>query len=474
MRILHLGTGYLPISGGGLTRYAHDLMAAQNAAGHEVHYACTGAFDLGLRTRVVRWDRDGVTVHELRNPRGESVQGGRQSKPQREIVDAKVERLLAGVVATVRPDVVHLQSLLGWPASVVDVVKSAGVPAVFTAQNYHAVCPTARLYDEVADEVCEDFAEGRRCVRCNAARPSARKLRAATRLPLARVEQVAPWLLAGLVTAVRALRGTTSARAGGPGSAVAPLPPPSEASETFRARRAAFVAALNRADVVAGMSRRVSELLVRYGVEPRRVRTLHLVLGDLDKIVRRAPRPPGRPLRFGLLNKLTLLKGAGVLWKAFDGLEPERFRLLVFGAQHASALAAMQPLIDRGVVELAGPYSREAFAAVLDRIDVGLVPSIWEEPYGYVGVEFLAAGIPVLGSRIGGIPDYIDDGVNGLLLPPRDPVRWRAAIERLAGDAGEVVRLAEGIRPVKTMRQHLEEIDGLYREAMEGRPGPAV
>jgi glycosyltransferase involved in cell wall biosynthesis len=101
------------------------------------------------------------------------------------------------------------------------------------------------------------------------------------------------------------------------------------------------------------------------------------------------------------------------------------------------------------------------------------VPSIWEEPYGYVGVEFLAAGIPVVGSRIGGIPDYVGDGVNGLLLPPNDASAWREAIRRLAGDVGEVERLARGIAPVKTFEQHLGELDGLYAEAIAVSRGAA-
>jgi len=211
------------------------------------------------------------------------------------------------------------------------------------------------------------------------------------------------------------------------------------------------------------MSNRVAELLIRYGVEPSRVRVLPLVLGDFDKIVRRPPRTPSLPIRFGLLNKLTHLKGADVLCEAFKGLSPDHVRLLVFGSQSEAGVAAIRPLLDAGVAELRGPYERSRMNEVLSEIDVGLVPSIWEEPYGYVGVEFLAAGIPVLGSRIGGIPDYVEDGINGFLLPATEPAAWRDKVAELAERPDQVGKLAVGMRGVKQIGSHMAEIEAIYR-----------
>ncbi|OOG49438.1 glycosyltransferase family 4 protein [Rhodanobacter sp. C01] len=58
-------------------------------------------------------------------------------------------------------------------------------------------------------------------------------------------------------------------------------------------------------------------------------------------------------------------------------------------------------------------------------------PSIATETFGRVSIEAQAAGIPVLGSDIGGIPETLETGVTGLLLPPGDVVAWREAILRL-------------------------------------------
>ena len=66
-------------------------------------------------------------------------------------------------------------------------------------------------------------------------------------------------------------------------------------------------------------------------------------------------------------------------------------------------------------IEVRDPFAPAELDAILDGVDVGLMPSVWEEAYGYAGVEFLAKGIPVVANAIGGMPDYVRDGETGWL-----------------------------------------------------------
>jgi len=50
---------------------------------------------------------------------------------------------------------------------------------------------------------------------------------------------------------------------------------------------------------------------------------------------------------------------------------------------------------------------------ILDEVDVGIMPSVREEAYGYAGMEFLAKGIPVISNAIGGLVDYTREGETG-------------------------------------------------------------
>jgi glycosyltransferase involved in cell wall biosynthesis len=64
------------------------------------------------------------------------------------------------------------------------------------------------------------------------------------------------------------------------------------------------------------------------------------------------------------------------------------------------------------------------------------------EPFGIVTLEAMAAGVPVVATRVGGVPEFVHDGENGLLVAPDDPAAIAAALDRLAGDPDLSKRLA--------------------------------
>lgn len=76
------------------------------------------------------------------------------------------------------------------------------------------------------------------------------------------------------------------------------------------------------------------------------------------------------------------------------------------------------------------------------RARFGVAPSVWPDPLPGVVREGMASGRPVIGSRVGGIPDMIEDGVNGLLVEPGDDAALAAAMQRLIDDPPLAGRLA--------------------------------
>ena len=62
---------------------------------------------------------------------------------------------------------------------------------------------------------------------------------------------------------------------------------------------------------------------------------------------------------------------------------------------------------------------------------MGVVPSVWEEPWGQVAAEAATVGKPVVASRVGGLQDLVVDGQTGILVPPNDPEALTAAINLL-------------------------------------------
>ena len=66
---------------------------------------------------------------------------------------------------------------------------------------------------------------------------------------------------------------------------------------------------------------------------------------------------------------------------------------------------------------------------------VAVVPSRWADPCPTVAMEALTAGVPVIATAVGGLPDLVRDGIDGLLVPPRDPAALDTALTRLLADA---------------------------------------
>ena len=101
----------------------------------------------------------------------------------------------------------------------------------------------------------------------------------------------------------------------------------------------------------------------------------------------------------------------------------------------------------RGVVEICGAFAHDDLPQLLAGVDVAVIPSAWWDCAPLMVSECLAGRVPVLGARMGGIPDFVEDGRNGLLFDGRDADSLARALDRLAGEEGLLERLQSGIEP---------------------------
>ena len=111
------------------------------------------------------------------------------------------------------------------------------------------------------------------------------------------------------------------------------------------------------------------------------------------------------------------------------------------GPQEAELRQLAQQLAIADAVTFSGRLDRDEMAALLRHSTVALNPSLVDNMPNSV-LEALASGVPVVSTRVGGVPHIVQDGVTALLVPPRDPAAMAAALLRVITDAPLAARLA--------------------------------
>lgn len=114
-------------------------------------------------------------------------------------------------------------------------------------------------------------------------------------------------------------------------------------------------------------------------------------------------------------------------------------------------------------------YRRDA-ATLISGMDVSVLAS-WQDAFPRVVLESLSAGVPVVATSVGGVPEMVEDGVSGLLIPPRDPAALAKALLRvLAMDSAQRLEMtAQGRQSVNrfSMESHVQQITGIYDEVLK-------
>lgn len=111
---------------------------------------------------------------------------------------------------------------------------------------------------------------------------------------------------------------------------------------------------------------------------------------------------------------------------------------------------------------------REDVPEILAATDLVLVPS-WEEPFGRAVIEAMAMGVPVIATDVGGPAETIRDGVDGLLLPPRRPEAWVAAVRSLVAQPErlrEIGRHGQDAAARFGVERHVEAVLEAYEAAL--------
>ncbi|HET9723983.1 MAG TPA: glycosyltransferase family 4 protein [Actinomycetota bacterium] len=165
---------------------------------------------------------------------------------------------------------------------------------------------------------------------------------------------------------------------------------------------------------------------------------------DVARFAGAAPADLGPGPKLLFVGRLDERKGFRVAVDAFSRLAARRreLRLVVAGDGPERSAVARLPSEARERITFLGSVANEDLPPIHAACDLFVAPNVGGESFGIVLVEAMAAGLPVVASAIPGFTEVLRDGVDGLLVRPRDAVATEAAIARLLDDPSFAGRLA--------------------------------
>jgi len=391
---------------GGAESYMQELAALQSDAGNEV-----GFFGMDHPEN----DPQPFASHfpsylELEPPPASIV--GKVRGFGRMVWSASARRGMAEVVDEFRPDVVHLHNVYHHLSpSVLSPLARRRIPTVMTLHDYKLACPTYRFLDK--GEVCQACLGGH------------------------------------FTQAVR-----RRCKDGSLGS--------SAAMATELALHTGF-GVYNHVQVLLCPSRFMVGRMAAAGVFPERLRWLpHFVVP--------APEARGPRGRIVFAGRLSAEKGVDTLISAVGRAGPG-VRLDVAGdgpdRQRLEQLA--KTATADGQVQFVGRLEQKEVGDLIAAATAVALPSRWYENQPMIVLEAFARGVPVVASDIGGIPELIRHGLDGLLVGPGDVDGLAGALSSLVGDRTRAERMGRAARERAGVefapRLHLDRLAAAYNEA---------
>jgi glycosyltransferase involved in cell wall biosynthesis len=294
------------------------------------------------------------------------------------------------------PDVVHVHNLYPLISpSVLEACKDFGVPVVMRCPNYRLICPTG-----------VHLRDGRHCDLCAGGREY--------------------WC------ALTNCRGNWI----------------ESSALSLRSMVVRFYGLIGQnVDVFVPPSNFVKQRLIESGVREDRIR----VIPNTVRVPENSTDPAaGRYVAFA--GRLSEEKGAETVIAAAKRLPKIPFRI----AGEGHLLGALQSTAPSNV-EFVGQLDRRNLARFYEGARMAVVPSVWHEAFGLVAAEAMAHGLPVIASRMGALPEIVDEGETGILFDARDDEQLAEAIGHLWMDP-ELCRAMGGAGRAKVQREYTREI----------------
>jgi glycosyltransferase involved in cell wall biosynthesis len=436
MKIIQVPFCYYPDPSGGTEVYVEALAQHLQRQGVEIIIAAPGEKNESYQHQSLSIRRFAVSssVDNLQNLYG--------------LGDPQAAINFSQILDSEQPNLVHIHAFT--PAVSIRLVRAAKqrkIPVVFTYHTPTVSCQRGTLLQS-GTEVCDGKLNLHTCTRCTLEGLGMDTFQAALTgsIPTAIGQGIgAIGLQGGVWTALRM-------------------------SELVNCSHQAFHDLMAEVDHVIAVCNWVKDLLLINNVPQQQITVCRQGLCHPAMPLKITFRKDlTTPLKLVFLGRINRAKGIHLLIQALAKIPDAPVTLDVYGIPQSSKRDRYQ----EEILTLAQTDSRIAFKQAISsteivptliKYDLLVVPSQWLETGPLVVLEAFAAGIPVLGSNLGGIAELVENGVNGILIEAFSVEAWITVIQDLCLNPAKLTHLISSIRPPSTMKIVGQQMQLIYQK----------
>lgn len=330
------------------------------------------------------------------------------------LYSAEARRRVKSVVLRFKPDIVHLHNIAHQLSpSIIDTFKQYRIPMVMTLHDYKLVCASYKL-----------LAHGKPCTRCAGGR----------------------YLQCAVQACVKESRSK------------------SLLNTLEMVLHHGMWDIYNRVHTFITPSRFMMDMMRQMGFK-KRMRQLP----NFVEMANADPQPPAESGPLVYVGRLIQEKGVATLLEAAQGLPQFSFVIIGDGPERDRLETKCRELQLRNV-RFTGFLGQADIAEQLQRAACVLAPSLWYENHPLAIIEAFAAGKPVIGARIGGIPELVQDGVTGRTFVPGDAQDLARVIEESLKDSAQLAdwgaNASKRVSEEFSADAHYLRLMAIYEEAL--------
>jgi glycosyltransferase involved in cell wall biosynthesis len=441
--VVHVPYTFFPDPPGGTEVYVRALAQEQQQRGVATMVAAPA-------------DRDSSYLHEGLPVRRFAVSSSNTLNDLYGEGDRHAARSFARILDEEGPDLVHLHAFTS-PVSLrlVRECRKRSVPVVFSYHTPTVSCQQGTLL-RWGTQICDGALNVHRCSRCT--------------LHGLGLDRFSSTVAGSMPKSFGRLIGRLGV-SGGPWTAL-------RMSDLIQQRHDAIRALLTEVDHCIALCQWVKDLFLHIGLPEDRVTVSRQGLcHPLSRTAtgeKKVVGDRGSAVRIAFLGRLNPVKGIHILVRALHSVQAANVQLDIFGITQGSRYEEYVRELKLAAsgdsrVAFHPPMSGGQVVPILCTYDAVAVPSQLLETGPMVVLEAFAAGIPVIGSRLGGIEEQVQHEVDGLLVEPASVVAWAEALRMVSGSPDLLARLRAGVLPPRTMTTAADEIEAVYAAVKSSR-----